>query len=797
MASCAASAFLLGAGVAAAQSASDGQPSAATAGQAGPSTTPETSDQAARAGATSQNTQAAGATAVGEVVVTATARNTRLQNLPVAVSAYTDERRNLVGILTASDIVNFTPSMSLNGEFLSLRGVGRYTNTLGIDPGVAVFVDGVYTPSPDYLNQPDFFTDRIEILRGPQGTLGGQNDIGGSVNIVEKRPTDQFHEELRTLLTNYEYHYVEGSVSGPIADHFRFRIADIYANQPTGDGYVTNLANPTHPGSGWSNLLEAQVDWKPTNNFGVWFKVQNYLLDNAAPYGLNNASSSGFNPTQYTPFPKNTPFGAANCPTINGTDYQCLVPNPTDLLPPASNPTITNPWAVNDNVVGYTKENNDWTFTGQVNWDFQGATLQYIGGYSQYDYLYQSDADGTPSTATYGALPPGFLSQINTGNQKEQWYQNELQLKSDNASRLSWIVGAFQYWNHYTSPYYDEEPNNPTLADPPNSAPNPNRAYYGQVAQLRDESEAIYGNVDYSVTDTLKLTGGLRYNWDRKSGGVTYREILDIAGIFGAPTLPAVDLGTVRESAVVSSSDWTGKIGAEWQPDSTTLVYGDITKGYKSGGMSLLNVSPIPTVGPETLYDYEVGVKKRVGGTLLVDADAYYYDYHNLQQFLSVDNAGLITSELVNAQRARTYGFELETVWSPTRDFQLTFNYSYLNARFTDFSLPNGPIVDVSQLAPGCVGTGAPGPVGTPGQCVSAAHANLNGSTLPQSPRNKVTVNPVYTFHLPLGNISLSATYASSTSSITQYSTIPASARRLIIILIFDCSINHRKGAIP
>src|ERR1700679_3213295 len=148
--------------------------------------TPQTSDQVQRAQATSQNEQAPSASPIGEGGVTATRANASLQQIPVAVSAYTDERRNLVGIENESDIVNFTPSMSLNGQFLSLRGVGRYTNELGTDPGVAVFVDGIYTPSPDYLNQPDFFSDRIEILRGPQGTLGGENDIGGTVNVVEK-----------------------------------------------------------------------------------------------------------------------------------------------------------------------------------------------------------------------------------------------------------------------------------------------------------------------------------------------------------------------------------------------------------------------------------------------------------------------------------------------------------------------------------------------------------------------------------------------------------------------------------
>ena len=606
MVSCAMSAFLISAGMATAQN--ETQVQSATAAASG-SATPETADQAARANATSQSTQAAGATAVGEVVVTASSRPATLQTLPVAVSAYTDERRNLVGIETAGDIVNFTPSMSLNGEFLSLRGVGRYTNELGTDPGVAVFVDGVYTRSPDYLGQPDFFTDRIEVLRGPQGTLGGQNDIGGSVNVVSKRPTDDFREEARSGVNNYAYHFVDASISGPIADHVRFRLADSYANQPTDDGFVANLANPTYPGSGWTNILDAQLDWKPTSAFNAWFRVQKYDGDNAAAYGVDQ--------DQYTPFPKNTPFGVANCPTRNGLDYQCLVANPTDLLPPTSNPQINNRYVVNNDVVGYTKLKNDYTFTTQLNWNLPGATLAYIGGYSQYDYLYLSDADGTPSGPA-GALPAGFLSQTNAGFQKEQFYQNEVQLKSDNASKLKWIVGAFQFWDHIAAPFYYEEPNNPTLANPPGAAPNPNRAYYGQVGQLRDEAEAVYGNVDYPITDTLRLTGGLRYNWDKKTGEVAYRQILDIAGIFGSPTLPAVDLGTVDERATVSSSDWTGKIGAEWRPDSRTLVYGSVTKGYKSGGMGLLDVAPVPTVGTRNALRLrgrrEEGIRRHTAG---------------------------------------------------------------------------------------------------------------------------------------------------------------------------------------
>jgi iron complex outermembrane receptor protein len=741
--SCAIGACLMAAGHASAQSTGQNQ-TTPSAQPAGPDTA-ETSDQIKRANETSQKTEASSATTVGAVVVTAAGHSASLQHLPIAVSAYTDERRNLVGIETESDIVNFTPSMSLNGQFLSLRGVGRYTDELGTDPGVAIFVDGVYTSSPDYLNQPDFFTDRIEVLRGPQ-TISGRNAIGGAVNIVEKRPTSTMHEEARVGFGNFGNGYVDLSVSGPITDNLSFRLADAYADQPSNKGYITNLDSTIHPGSGWSNLFEGQLEWKPTDSFDIWFKLQNFNSDNAASYGVN--------PTQYAS------STVSYCP--NGA---CLGPNGSSLFqtetPPVSNPETANRNVVDVNVPGYVKEKNDWTYTAQATWSLPGATLQYIGGYSQYDYDYLSDLDGTPSNADAFTL----ISAINTGQQAEKWYQNEVTLKSDNSSKLKWLVGGFQYWDHYSAPYYDEEPNNAALADPqypgvggctfgacPLAPANPTRSTYSQLAHLTSEAQALFGQVDYSITDNLRITGALRYNWDQKQGDVTYREIYDTAGVYFDPGLTALDVtpgeganggtpGQNIESAKIHSSDWTGKIGAEWQPDSTTLAYASFTKGYKSSGMALLDISPIPVVAPETLYDYEAGIKKTFDKTLLVDADVYYYDYHNLQQFLTVEGTNnVFSSELISAQRARTYGFELESVWSPTANFQLTFNYSYLNARFTEFTRPGG-FPDYSTQ-------------------VGTDHANLNGNIIPQSPANKVTINPVYTVNAPIGKLTFSATYA-------------------------------------
>src|SRR5271170_51075 len=529
MLSCALGALMLSAGAAVAQT-----PPPPTNSQTAPATE-NTTDQAKRAKETKQNTDAASASAIETVTVTAEHRADSLQKLPIAASVYTDERRNLVGIETASDIINFTPSASLNGEFLAIRGVSRVnTSAFGSDSGVAVLVDGIYTPSPDYLGQPDFFSDRIEVLRGPQGTLGGQNDIGGSVNVVEKRPTSDFHEEFRYSINNYFNQTADASISGPITDNLRFRVADSLNWAPSWAGPEKNLDSNTYPGSGLGNLFEGQLDWTPISNLDVWVKIQNNANDYKAYYGVS--------PDQYPLYPPNPYLGYANCPTINGAVLQCLVPFPQDLQSPTSNPQIHNPFAVNVNTTGYTKLRNDWTYTTQVNWQLNGATVEYIGGYSQYNYLSEYDADDTSSSSLQnagGIFPTGFLAQTQVADQAEQWYQNEIDVKSDNDSAFKWLVGVFQYRNHYRAPFAYEEPNNPTLANV--SPANPSRAYYSQVAELTDKSEAVYGNLDYDLTDTVRLTGGLRYNWDDKAGNLSYREIFDVAGVFYCPTCAPTD----------------------------------------------------------------------------------------------------------------------------------------------------------------------------------------------------------------------------------------------------------------
>ena len=214
---------------------------------------------------------------IAEIVVTAEKRNESLETVPVAISAYTSKTRDLIGIDTIQDMTNFTPglaySTSLDRAFI--RGVGRETNNLSTNPGVATYSDGVYNSSVVAASGDELFEDRIEILRGPQGTLYGRNAIAGTINSIAKRPTQDWTAEVRVKVGNYGTHDFEGVVSGPISDTMRVKFGGYRNTQE--DGYFRNVLNGQSEGSNLSNgnffYWEGQLEWDITPDVQFWTKI--------------------------------------------------------------------------------------------------------------------------------------------------------------------------------------------------------------------------------------------------------------------------------------------------------------------------------------------------------------------------------------------------------------------------------------------------------------------------------------------------------------------------------------------
>ncbi len=227
------------------------------------------------------------------VVVTANKREETVQDVAVAVTAVTSETKQEFGVISVTDLTNITPGLSYTpgNERVTLRGIGRLSNSFGADPGVANYNDGVYTAFAVFAGKDPFLINRVEVLRGPQGTLYGRNAIGGAINTISKRPTDNFEADVVVGVGDYESHKVGGSVSGPITDWLRYRVV---AFNEFRDGIDPNYGEGGEM-VGWEindDYLEAQLEGDIGDRFTWWLKTANLFYDKAGPPGGRTATFS-------------------------------------------------------------------------------------------------------------------------------------------------------------------------------------------------------------------------------------------------------------------------------------------------------------------------------------------------------------------------------------------------------------------------------------------------------------------------------------------------------------------------
>ena len=647
------------------------------------------------------------------IIVTAQRREERLQDVPVAISVYGAEQRDELGISTIQDVAKFTPGVSFS-EFPNrffVRGIGRFTNQLGSDPGVATYVDGFYTSETTAIGSSPILVDRIEILRGPQGTLFGRNSIGGAANVVSARPTRELKAEVRVLAASYETLAGAAAISGPITDWLRFRVTGSAYEQ--NQGFLKNIAGPDSYYRSRNQLLEGQLEADLGSRLTGWIKYQ-YFNSSAGPV-LN---------TQIDPYVTGVGgffLGSSLIPTAT-TGYT------------VANPGVNDIFKANLNYAGFENTRNANQVIGHLTYDLGGLVLKYIGGYQSFDFSRSEDYDRT-SRQSYQAAPGVTIATnlINNINDDKHFYSHELNLTSDTpASPLQYIVGLYYYHEREAQTYDLLSPDQRELGfvlAPPTfatGAVNPDRSFLNLGARQVAKSYAGYGQVDFKIVPTVTLTAGLRYSRDEKDASESRRYVLFnpfIAPGFGLDVSPALRARNI-------SGTWkalTGKAGIAFDPDGNTNFYANYSRGYKAGGFNLYSF--VDPVGKETLNAYEIGLKKIVSGRLQANLAAFYYDYRDTQIPVSFvqPGSGLVLVNFVNAPRTHSYGFEAETVFSPTDTLQLLVSYSFLDAKFREFS----GFIDVTNPTVG--------------------PQDLRGNTVPQSPRNKVTASLLNRFDLPGG----------------------------------------------
>ena len=680
---------------------------------------------------------------VGEVIVTAEKRSVNVQQVPVAVSAFTAKQRNLEGITTIQDITNFTPGLTYSSQLdrAAMRGLSRLTNILSADSSVAVYNDDLYSTSTFLVGLDDLFINQIEIERGPQGTLYGRNSIGGLINTVSKRPTDDWSGEVRAQYGNFDASKIEGTVSGPTGiKGLDFRLSGFDTNQ--NGGYFTNVSPGNKPQEGgivhdWYGNL--QLEYKPDDKNDLWLDYYNYGFegDRGGPGSLLGTPETG----AYDLSEGN--FDTSNLTFNPNFGYSTACANPATCFSPlgfangpvpgsvvGADPTSVNP-ALN-NIRDFSKSiptsihlHDSWTINFHWIHHFDGFDVKYVGGYSQYHYnLHQGLFYGDNSSITSYQVPvaphsfcaglgalctPTTVFPAEDFNYRENnsWFSHELTFSSTTDGPLQWIAGVYYYDQSYHDPITVSNPGQAQLATPLGGPANPSRDWYYTSYELETKSTAVYGQVDWKATDTIKLTAGLRYTYDQKSGIEDYRIVAfsNIAAnpaCFGTgasaaclthtPEISAENLGNNPFFSFPALDITANAIGGVGTPGSPGFVSGPLNTPYKG-------VTCLPHLLANGQYERCLGdTSSATTGTAGIewtpDHDTLAYIRYNRGYKAFGFNAGTMVPN-PEAAPETVDDVEVGLKQSVTREFQYNvdfFYYNYMNDQ-VPIDVNNGALI--------------------------------------------------------------------------------------------------------
>ncbi len=600
--------------------------------------------QLAWAQATPPAVEAAPVAELQEVVVTAQKRAESAQTTPIAITVYGADdivRKGITDIqaLATNDTsLNLTYGAGGESPYLTLRGISSHDTTEIGDPAVAVATDGFFENRTYGLITSLYDLERIEVLRGPQGTLYGRNATGGVVNIIAAKPTKDFEAKASVEAGNFNTLNVTGVLNLPFNDAMQMRAA--FASNKH-DGYrdvVTQLGAPPDGGDD-EDARSARVEFafSPIEHFSALITLQGMQIG-----GTGNVS-------KIIPFVPN--------PNVKG-DILHTLPDlgDTDTFATYS-PTFV--------------RIDDKAYKLELNYDGLpgGAKLVYLSGYDNLQWHHS-----LPLNTFAGE--PFTTSQVFLQNEYPKTQNHELRLVSPSGGMFTWQAGLY-FFQERSTDLYSHAVLNP-------GATNAREMIAFLFPVVEDISRAAYGQASVSITDELKLTAGVRYTKDAK----------ERTGVFN---LNFIDVFGIPQQGSATFSKVTGHVGLDWTPGSHSFEYAKVDTGYKAGGFTTCN-----PYGPEQVTAYEVGSKNRLfGNTVQLNVSAFYNNYRDQQISTFVPSSVCISNSTVqNAGGSHIYGLEgeFDALLDPVGKLDLSF--TYLHARFTNFVAAPGLAAAVADCTP-------------------------------------------------------------------------------------------------
>lgn len=594
-----------------------------------------------------------------EVIVTARKKDESMQDVPVAVAAFSSGQIEAMKVRDLTNLSVGMPNVSLDdtgtvkgtANFM-IRGLGINSSIPSIDPTVGMFIDGVFLGTTYGVIMDTFDLEKIEVLRGPQGTLFGRNVTGGAVLMDHKKPGDEFEFTARAAVdgnpngTGGLNSYLNVAMGGPLTDNLGVKVSGYYNND---DGWFENEFNGENGGANEQKMLRSTLAWNPSDTLEVVVSYEYADTASDGPVAQSHTSGSGVDgtPTNYS----RDSFKYSN-------DEKGFLNSTTDFL------------------------------TSEINWDvdFGDGVITNIFGWRHYVGVGLSDIDSQPVS----------LFHADSGLDAEQ-YSNELRYNGSFNEKFNVTTGLFYFTNDLK---YTEQRNLLGMLTPDGS---PASTQSGGGKQ-KTNSYAWFASVDYDLSESWILNVGMNYTYEEKKA-----EIASLSMNVDSPCNVLEGTCSFDFKDDQNWSNWSPKVGATYLLSEDEMLYGSWSLGYRSGGYNFRNAS-VDTVnfgpGPfeeEEVSNFEMGYKgSLLEGRALVNAAVFYTEVGDMQREINLSDPDAGVVQLIrNSADAEIWGVELDSTISLTDNLVVKAAVGYTDATYTDvkFDLNDDGVINGDDMS--------------------------------------------------------------------------------------------------
>lgn len=628
---------------------------------------------------------------LGTITVTAQRKAESIQDVGATINAFGGEELAEARFTDVEDVATLVPNVDVKSalggqnQVVTIRGVGLNDFSSNNTGSVGVYIDDIFLASVAALEFGMFDSERLEILKGPQGTLYGRNATGGAINIISQRPLFENGGYVRVGAGDFGMIEGEGAFNTVLGENVALRLSgrastqeSFYDNSITGSNLGDREAwglrgQLAFRGDGWDGNLKIQTssDEGPSTPYN--------LIGTMTPQSSVDAAAEAalFMFPEFATLLATDPsvglggVGAFCAPVLAGQLNPTQCADLTGFQDPTSEIRDTTSNFAGGNLANINTDD----VTLHLNWDLGGGELTSITGWRSLDREFGEDTDGQSRT----------LFEYNHQTDVEQWSQ-ELRYAWSNEN-TDIIVGGFYSYDDVTV-------RNNILSD---------ELFLTNLLVTVDQettSYAAFGNVEYEVAPNTTLIGGLRFTREEKdyAGGTQDLNPFGISLLLLDPATFAFFPDPLQLSfsdTSLEEDDISGKVGIEYRPSEDVLLYGTISKGFKSGGVIgdiTFSNEELTPFDPETVYAYEAGIRSDLTDTFRFNGAVFYYDYQDVQTFVQ----GSLGPVLGNVDEATVVGADLEFVWAPTANLTLNGGLGLLDTElggvlYDGNSLPNAP----------------------------------------------------------------------------------------------------------